>query len=225
MNLELIGTRTCPFAQRARIVLEHKRVPYTVTEASPARLETLSPSGKVPLLCVDGRDVVFESSAICEFIDETHPPPLHPADPWRRARDRGWIAFATDLQLGLGRMAFAETEAAFGAACGDLLAQLGRLEAQLGAGPHFDGTAFSLVDAAFAPFWMRLALLQANARLHALDALPRCTAWSRHLLDLPAVRDSVDADFPARFRTRVAASGGYGARRFANGVMPDRAAS
>ena len=42
---------------------------------------------------------------------------------------------------------------------------------------------------------------------------------------MPAVADSVDADFPTRFAAHVAASGGYGATRFAPVFRPDRVAS
>jgi hypothetical protein len=42
---------------------------------------------------------------------------------------------------------------------------------------------------------------------------------------MPAVADSVDADFPTRFAAHVAASGGYGATRFAPAFRPDRVAS
>ena len=52
----------------------------------------LNPNGVIPLLILpDGRSL-YESSTICEYLDETYPePPLRPADPYRRAEMRNWI--------------------------------------------------------------------------------------------------------------------------------------
>ena len=44
----------------------------------------ISPLGKVPVLKVDD-DILFESNAIAEFLDETVAPRLHPEDPVARA--------------------------------------------------------------------------------------------------------------------------------------------
>lgn len=217
MDYELVSFRICPYVQRARITLLHKRVPHTVTyvdlKAPPPWFTAISPLGQVPLLRVDGT-VLFESTAICEFIDETTPPPLHPADPLARARNRAWIAFAAELQGALYQLATAASEELFVTARTRLLERLERLEAELGAGPYFNGPAFSLVDATYAPLWQRLALLDQAHPLYPPTTFPRLAAWSAALLALPEVRDSVVADFPARYRDHVAASGGYAAALF-----------
>ena len=49
----------------------------------------LSPTGRTPMLLVEG-EALFESAAICEYLDATLPPRLHPENPLRRARHRGW---------------------------------------------------------------------------------------------------------------------------------------
>jgi glutathione S-transferase len=229
MHYELVSFRICPFVQRARIVLLHKRVEHTVTyidlKSPPAWFEAISPLGKVPLLRVDGDTVLFESTVINEFIDETTPPALMPVDPLVRARHRAWIAFAGELQLELGRFAMAPDADSFAQAHAGLRDKLARIEAELGAGPYFAVDRFTLVDATFAPFWMRLQLLESAAPLGLLEATPRCAAWSDGLLALPEVSGSVDDDFPARFGAHVAASGGYGAARYAPRLRLDRAAS
>jgi glutathione S-transferase len=50
----------------------------------------------VPLLRVDG-EVLFESAVICEYLDETHGPRLHPDDPLERARHRAWMEFGSSI--------------------------------------------------------------------------------------------------------------------------------
>jgi maleylacetoacetate isomerase len=50
----------------------------------------LNPQGLVPALVTDGGDVLTQSLAMIEYLDEMHPaPPLLPAAPVERARVRG----------------------------------------------------------------------------------------------------------------------------------------
>jgi maleylacetoacetate isomerase len=59
----------------------------------------LNPQGLVPSLVTDGGDVLTQSLAIIEWLDETHPkPPLLPSDPAGRARVRSLaLAIACDI--------------------------------------------------------------------------------------------------------------------------------
>ena len=50
----------------------------------------LNPKGVVPTLVHNGK-AIFESTLICEYLDDTFPEPrLIPADPWLRTRMRLW---------------------------------------------------------------------------------------------------------------------------------------
>jgi glutathione S-transferase len=71
---------------------ESKLVNLTRMEQHTPEYLALNPNGVIPLLVLpDGRSL-YESSTICEYLDETHPePPLRPADPYRRAEMRNWI--------------------------------------------------------------------------------------------------------------------------------------
>jgi maleylacetoacetate isomerase len=59
----------------------------------------LNPQGLVPMLVTDDGDVLTQSLAILEWLDETHPQPLLlPADPAERARVRSIaLAIACDI--------------------------------------------------------------------------------------------------------------------------------
>ena len=87
-------------AYRVRIALNIKGLPHTIvpTNLAPPVLEqrgaayrSINPQGLVPTL-VAGSEVLGESLAIIEYLDELHPvPALLPRDPLARARVR-WLA-------------------------------------------------------------------------------------------------------------------------------------
>jgi len=55
-----------------------------------AEYKALNPQSVVPALVLDGGALLFQSMAILEYLEETHPnPPLLPKDPLGRARVRG----------------------------------------------------------------------------------------------------------------------------------------
>ena len=212
-DLELISFKLCPFVQRSVITLRHKAAPYGIRYVDladpPPWFRVLSPRGKVPLLLVDGGQVIFESAVINEFIDEVTPSRLHPEDPLQRAHNRSWIEFGSDALMDMRELTTAESEDGFRAVVDSHLTKLAQVEAALGNGPFFNGNAFSLVDAAYAPLFMRLSLIARYVPLLELDALPGMARWSAELLKLPAVSGSVVADFADLFEALVARRQGY----------------
>jgi maleylacetoacetate isomerase len=81
---------------RVRIALELKGLGYDYIpvhlvkgEHKDAKYGAVSPANLVPALETDGGEILGQSMAIIEYLDETHPqPPLLPADPLGRARVR-----------------------------------------------------------------------------------------------------------------------------------------
>jgi glutathione S-transferase len=216
MKPELISFKICPFVQRSVIVLLEKGVDYDITYINlkdpPEWFKAISPLGKVPVLRV-GDEVVFESAVIMEYLDEVNPPSLHPADPLRKAHNRAWIEFASTLFMGQFNMVMAKEQADCDKAEQELRDKLALVNAQL-KGPLFNGEAFSLVDAAYAPLFMRLGLLEQWQPMGLLEGMPKIQAWSEQLLHRPSVKNSVVVDLPELYRGHIRASGGYGAKRF-----------
>ena len=216
MKPELISFKICPFVQRSVIVLQEKGVDYDITyinlKEPPPWFSTISPLGKVPVLKV-GDEVVFESAVIMEYLDEVNPPSLHPADPLRKAHNRAWIEFASTLFMGQFNMVMAKEQEACDKAEQELREKLAVVNQQL-TGPYFNGEEFSLVDAAYAPLFMRLGLLEQWCPMGLLDGMPKMQAWSEQLLARPSVVNSVVEELPQLYRGHISASGGYGASRF-----------
>jgi glutathione S-transferase len=100
MGMTLYYGSGSPFAWRTQLALEHKALPYERKVLSFAAGDTrkpefvaLNPRHRVPVL-VDGDFVLYESSAIVEYLDEAYPgrgAPLFPGDARSRAIIRRMI--------------------------------------------------------------------------------------------------------------------------------------
>lgn len=195
---ELVSFKLCPFVQRAVIMLLEKQVDYDVTfidlSDPPEWFHQISPLGKVPLLKTEG-EVLFESAVICEYLDEVHPPALHPENPLRKAHNRAWIEFGGELLFAQFRFFTAQDAETQASEREDVIHKLGMLESQLGAGPFFNGEAFSVVDAALAPILLRFDLLKDHLDPNPLADFPRLRDWQQHLLARPSVQQSIVDNF------------------------------
>lgn len=199
-HLKLVSFDLCPYVERSRIVLLEKDVPHEVEfidlANKPAWFLAISPMGRVPVLIVDDRPI-FESMVINELLDELYPrPALLPGDPVARAEARAWIVFANDVVMPGGGAAM--TALAGGFTGGDLARPLAalrdafrKLEAQVerGRGPFLLGEPFTLVDAAFAPFFRRWREAEswAGPEARLLADFPAVSAWAEALLARPSV--------------------------------------
>lgn len=140
------------------IPFEEKLVPF----GGPADFFGFSPSGKVPCL-IEGRTVVWDSLAITEFLAERHPL-VWPADTAARAWARcaaaemhsGFFDLRGTCTMNCGVRVKLKTVSA------GLKNDLARLDALWNeglsrfGGPFLTGSAFTAVDAFFAPVAFRI---------------------------------------------------------------------
>ncbi|MDX1484177.1 MAG: glutathione S-transferase family protein [Alphaproteobacteria bacterium] len=206
-HYELISAYTCPWVQRAAITLRAKNVPYEATfinlREKPDWFLEISPHGKVPVLKVDG-EILFESNAIAEYLDETVEPRLHPADPIKRARNRAWTDFVPTFAGALSAINYATTKEAAEEGLDRARKPVSRLENALASergndGPYFNGEALSLVDAAYAPFLFRFGLVEEVLATGLLADFPLVQAWSDTLTANEHVTGSLAPNFSEEF--------------------------
>ena len=203
----LVSFKTCPWVQRAAIVLREKGVDFEFRHIEPDNRPdwflAISPHKKVPVLRLDGKLSLFESNAIAEFLDETIQPRLHPEDPVQRAMNRAWTDYVPTFASAVTGTAYAATEADFAKAAAAIPVPFERLEGALArqnAGPFFSGAAYSLVDAAYAPFLQRYRFLDRVKRLGHIEKFPRLKAWSDALLARPSTHSFPPAEFETMYR-------------------------
>jgi glutathione S-transferase len=208
--------------QRAVIVLRAKAIDFEVTYINlrdkPDWFLEISPHGKVPVLKVND-DILFESNAIAEYLEETTEPRLHPSDPIKRARNRAWTDFTPDFAKSLSGVYYTKSAAELQAGVEAAPTTLAKVEEALGSergndGPYFNGTELCLVDAAYAPFFQRFDMVEQKIKTGLLDSFPRVKAWSEALLSNPVVTGAVPDNFPTEFAGNLKRREFYVAKHF-----------
>ena len=211
------------------IVLRAKDVRFDVTyinlREKPDWFLEISPHGKVPVLSVGGRPL-FESNAIAEYLDEMVPPRLHPEDPFKRARNRAWTDFVPDFSTALGGVYYAADDTALARGMKVARGRLAKLEEAIAKerdndGPYFNGAELCLVDAAYAPFLQRYALVETRLGCGLLREFPLVQAWSDALLANERVVGSVADSFEREFAVNLHRRGAMTAPAF--GAVSDAA--
>ncbi|HED33975.1 MAG TPA: glutathione S-transferase family protein [Gammaproteobacteria bacterium] len=202
-SLELISFKICPFVQRSAIALNEKGVDYKTRyidlEEPAAWFTEISPLGKVPVLKTDS-GAIFESMVIAEYLDEVYEPRLHPEDPMEKARHRSWIEYASEVTMKQFSLFMSSGGKLFETRKGELSGLLDVLIGQLSDdGPMFSGEDFRLVDAAFAPVFMRLELVGKFFDHGLYERDSRLGQWSKALMDRESVKKSVSDDFERAF--------------------------
>jgi glutathione S-transferase len=206
----LVSFKTCPWVQRAAIVLREKKIDFEFqhieADNRPDWFRAISPHNKVPVLRIGDRTSLFESGAIAEYLDDAHGPRLHPADPIQRAVNRAWIEYMPTFVDISSSHAYADSEADFDKAAAGAAGAFDKLEKALtlqGADPFFNGKAYSLVDAAYAPFLQRHLFLERIKKIGQIDRFAKVKAWATALAERPSTHSFPPAEFEAMYRATV----------------------
>ncbi|GAA0721999.1 glutathione S-transferase N-terminal domain-containing protein [Dokdonella soli] len=160
--LTLYSAPDCVHCHRVRMTLAAKGVTYDHVlvdlDNPPEDLLDLNPYNSVPTL-VDRDLVLYDTSVICEYLDERYPhPPLMPVDPLSRARlrlaivrvENDWLTLVDQIEAG-GKAA----DAARKALRDDLVKNASAFKASR----FFLSPEISLADCALAPLVWRLGAL------------------------------------------------------------------
>ena len=189
LKLKLISHSLCPFVQRAAIVLEEKGIAYDREdidlEHPPEWFLEMSPQGMVPLLIVNGKDILFESNVICEYIDEITPGSLHDTMSIVKARHRAWMEYGSSILNDFWGYYTAENKNRF-MEQGELIKKkFKRLESELvmanWKGPYFNGEKYSMVDAVFAPVFRYFDVFDKFTEDNLFESKEHVSNWRKHL--------------------------------------------
>jgi glutathione S-transferase len=179
-----------PFSER--LLLFH-------ANEGPTDFRNFSPSGRVPCL-LDGELRVWDSLAISEYLAERHAG-VWPQDPAARAWARSASAemhsgfqalrHVCSMNVGLRVRLNGISEALHDDLCRLRALWTAGLDAH--GGPWLGGAVFTACDAFFAPVATRV-------QTYDLPMMPRETEYVQRLLELPAVKEWIDAGIAEPWR-------------------------
>jgi glutathione S-transferase len=201
--MKIYSSPICPFVQRVNAVLEAKKLKYEIEYIDlmnlPDWFVDISPNAEVPVLVTDNNAVLFESFAICEFLEEKYPPYLHPKNSEQKAIHRAWARQAVAQYLVQCSTQRSATEEILEKKSKDFVQLFGKVEKVLGDGPFFEGEKLSLVDTAWIPILHRSALIKNFTGFDFLEGYPKVIQWQQALLQTDVLKNSVSEMFEEYF--------------------------
>ena len=179
MSIVLYSAVECPYCVRTRLVLAGKRIAHELVEVDlrhkPAWLRDLNPGNRVPVIR-DGDAVLWESEALSEYLDETHPEPaMMPHDAAGRARVRAMLRRFEDLADAYYSARRGEKDADSA-----LRGYLAELDQRLSAQRHLAGDEYSLAEPGWWPWIVRMPRVGIG-----IDEYPAIARWCARLAERP----------------------------------------
>ncbi len=206
-NVILIGAAPSTFTRAARITLHEKKVDYRLDPVEFATIGTPAfrehhPFNKIPVLR-HGDAHVYETEAICRYIDEAFPgPSFQPATPLERARMTQWISVTNSYfyksmildtvieRLVAPRLFGRQADEARVAAAQPIVAhQFGVLEAALSRTPYLASTTPSIADFVLTPIIAYMGAVPEGQKLLAKS--PKLAAWQERMASRQSFKDTM----------------------------------
>ncbi|XP_005105950.1 glutathione S-transferase omega-1 [Aplysia californica] len=210
--LRIYSMRFCPYAQRTRLVLAHKNIPYETVNidlsSKPSWFFEKNPLGTVPVL-EKGDKIIYESTATCEWLDDVYPHNrLTPSDPYIKARDRMILEYYGKITgLFYGKLRKDDT---LEEGIQELQTRYQFFEDELARreGPLFGGEQPAMVDFYIWPHFERLPIVARKDQRIAVNvtSFPRLARWYSAMYKVPAIKAmEVDPDTQEYFLKTVVA--------------------
>jgi glutathione S-transferase len=210
-DLQIIGAPASNFVWVTRIACAEKGVPYTFVPSLPhtPEVRAIHPFGRIPV-ARHGAVALFESRAICAYIERAFPgPALVPADPAAAAIVEQWISLInTQIDPLLVRRylrAYFFPDTADGspdrkvidAALPEMRTQFEVLDEAVRATGYLAGNSFTLADIDLLPILFYMNKMP-ESRVMLAQAKHLQAYFQRHV-ERPSVKQTFPESMPERF--------------------------
>nr|XP_060624331.1 glutathione S-transferase omega-1 [Anolis sagrei ordinatus] len=191
--IRLYSMRYCPFAQRARLVLQAKGINHEIVNINlknkPDWFFEKNPFGAVPVLETSKGQLIYESPITCEYLDEAYPEKkLFPQDPYEKAFQKMILELFSALpSLGYKHILGVKKGEDVSAVKKEYCEKLHKLEEILvnRKTKFFGGNSVTMIDYLIWPWFERLELFQLQ---DCLDHVPKLKQWVEVMKLDPAVQ-------------------------------------
>ncbi|SHI21476.1 glutathione S-transferase family protein [Ferrimonas marina] len=201
--LKVISFTICPFVQRVTALLEAKQIPYQVEYISlsdkPQWFLDLAPNGQVPLLLTEQGEVLFESDAIVEYLEEAYPALQPQLSPVQKAQNRAWSYLGSKQYLVQCSAQSSKDSNTLRQRSEKLARAFAKVEQVLDQHRFFNSDTLSMVDIAWLPLLHRADLIRQHSGYDFLAGFPKVQAWQQAVLTTGLAERSVSAEFDRAF--------------------------
>jgi glutathione S-transferase len=193
--LKIFASSMSTCTRKVLMTLAETNTPYELSAIDFAKAEhkaephlSRQPFGQIPTIDDDGF-TMYESRAICRYLNEKHAGKLVPNDAQSRARMEQWMSIETSnftphAMKFIYHYAFKRPQdaAVLETAGKALETAFGVLEARLATSPYLAGDMFSLADVCFMPY---LEYAMASPVKEMLTKYPHVSAWWSKISERP----------------------------------------
>ncbi|XP_053306062.1 glutathione S-transferase omega-1 [Spea bombifrons] len=191
--IRLYSMRFCPFAQRPRLVLVAKGIKHEVININlknkPEWLFEKNPFGLVPILETSKGEIIYESTVVCDYLDEVYPgKKLTPEDPYQKALQKMTLERFSGVLPTFYKIVNAnKVNQDITELKGELVGKLEKLGETLAKGntAFFGGDSVSMIDYMIWPWFERIVAFDMKEAI--TGALGK---WYENMLQDPAVKET-----------------------------------
>ncbi|XP_029962779.1 glutathione S-transferase omega-1-like [Salarias fasciatus] len=192
-TIRVYSMRFCPFAQRARLVLNAKGIKHEVVNINlmdkPDWFLEKNPLGLVPTLETSAGEVIYESPITCDYLDEVYPgKKLLPPTPLEKAQQKMLLEQFSKIPGYYYRITMGRKK---GEDVSGLLSELKENFTKLDAvltkkkTKFFGGDSITMIDYMMWPWFERLEVFDVK---QCVDNAPELKKWTERMLEDPAVK-------------------------------------
>ncbi|XP_019950413.1 glutathione S-transferase omega-1 [Paralichthys olivaceus] len=199
-HIRLYNMRFCPFAQRAKLVLNAKGIKHETININlkdkPDWFLERNPLGLVPTLETPAGEVIYESPITCDYLDEVYPEKkLLPSSPFGKAQQKMMLEHFSKVIPFFRKIPAGRTN---GEDVSELEAELKEKFKKFNEDlverktKFFGGDSITMIDYMMWPFFERLEIFELQ---HCLDDAPELKKWMESMSEdtaVKATRHSVD---------------------------------
>ncbi|MEM7536612.1 MAG: glutathione S-transferase family protein [Chloroflexota bacterium] len=201
--MKIVSFKICPFVQRVTALLEAKQIPYEIEyidlSNKPDWFLNASPNGQVPVLITESNEVLFESDAIVEYIEETGAGHLFSNNPVTKAQERAWSYLASKHYLVQCSAQRSKDQQTLVERTEKLSKAFSKLEMQLNGSKFVNGDRMGMVDIAWLPLLHRASIIESYTEYDLIGQFPKLKKLQQAILETGIPEKSVSADFEEKF--------------------------
>ena len=189
--------------QRVTALLEAKNKSYEVEYINlsdkPEWFLQISPNAQVPILITNENEVLFESDALVEYIEEVVPETLFDPSPVIKTQERAWSYLASKHYLVQCSAQRSNNKEILIERSEKLKKAFEKLDQRLTGNKFFNGGTIGMVDIAWLPLLHRAAIIEANSGYDFIGSFGKVKALQENILGSGLCEKSVSKDFEERF--------------------------